>query len=411
MFDEKMQNIVVVGASHAGISFIDNIRKSGFGGSITLVDRQKGGPMERPPLSKQFLLETEDKLDPIFLLKRAKWYKDNDIILKLGVEALEINLGADLLTLSNGDSLTFDKLILATGARPRFLPGCDNLVNAFVLRQPDDAIAIRETARKARSAVIIGGGYIGLEVAASFRQMGLEVCVIEAAERLLARVASPPVANFLLNLHQKHGVSIYTGVSVEELVKDQEKFTAAKLSDGSIIEGDMLVIGIGVTPDSFLAHKAGLETERSDGGAIIVDGSMQTSNPSIIAIGDVALRSGENLRIESVHNAQEHAAHAVAGMMGHEPPVDEAPRFWSDQYDANLQSVGIVPVDANDVFQVVRHGTQEESSSYWSFQDKTLLSVEAIRDVENFMLGTKCLDQHFSPDPDLIGDPEFDPLA
>ena len=411
MFDEKMQSIVVVGASHAGISFVDNIRKNGFGGRITLVDRQKGGPMERPPLSKQFLIETEDKLDPIFLLKRAKWYKDNDIILKLGVEALEIDIENNLLVLSSGDNLTFDKLVLATGARPRFLSGCEHLVNAFVLRQPDDAIAIRETARKVKSAVIIGGGYIGLEVAASFRQMGLEVSVIEAAERLLARVASPPVADSLLNLHQKHGVSIYTGVGVEDLVSDQQKFTAAKLTDGSIIEGDMLVVGIGVAPDSLLAQKADLETEGSGSGAIIVDRSMQTSNPSIIAIGDVALRSGDSMRVESVHNAQDHAARAVAGMMGKEPPVDEAPRFWSDQYDANLQSVGIVPVDANDVFQVVRNGQREGSVSYWSFQKKTLLSVEAIRDVENFMLGTKCLDQNLSPDPELIGNADFDPLA
>ena len=406
-----MQSIVVIGASHAGISFIDNIRKNGFGGRVTLVDRQKGGPMERPPLSKQFLLETEDKLDPIFLLRRAKWYKDNDIILKLGIEALEINIDTNSLALSNGECLTFDKMVLATGARPRLLPGCENLINAFVLRQPEDAIAIRETARRVKSAVIIGGGYIGLEVAASFRQMGLEVSVIEAAKRLLARVASPPVANSLLNLHQKHGVSIHTNVSVEELVTDQQQFSAVKLTDGSIIEGDMLVIGIGVSPDSSLAQKAGLDTEAPEGGAIMVDQSMQTSNPSIMAIGDVALRSGDSIRIESVHNAQDHAARAVAGLAGKQPPIDEAPRFWSDQYDANLQSVGIVPVDANDVFQVARNGQREGGVSYWSFQKKTLLSVEAIRDVENFMLGTKCFDQNLSPDPDKIGNPDFDPLA
>ncbi len=411
MFDEKMQNIVVVGASHAGISFIDHIRKNGFGGRITLVDRQKGGPMERPPLSKQFLLEIEDKLDPIFLLKRAKWYKENNVTLRLGLEALEINIDTNSLALSNGDHLTFDKMVLATGAKPRSLPGCENLINAFVLRQPDDAIAIRETARKVKSAVIIGGGYIGLEVAASFRQMGLEVSVIEAAKRLLARVASPPIADSLLNLHQKHGVSIHTDVSVQELVNDKQQFSAVKLTDGLTIEGDMLVIGIGVSPDSLLAHKAGLVTETPEGGAIIVDQSMQTSNPSIVAIGDVALRSGDSMRVESVHNAQDHAARAAAGLMGKQPPIDEAPRFWSDQYDANLQSVGIVPVDDSDVFQVVRNGPREGSVSYWSFQEKTLLSVEALGDVENFMLGAKCLDQNLSPDPDLIGDPDFDPLA
>ena len=411
MFDEELQNIVVVGASHAGISFIDNIRKNGFGGRITLVDRQKGGPMERPPLSKQFLLETGDKLNPIFLLRRAKWYKDNDIILKLGVEALEINIKTNLLSLSSGDNLPFDKLVLATGARPKLLSGCETLANAYVLRQPEDAIAIRETARKVKSAVIIGGGYIGLEVAASFRQMGLEVSVIEAAPRLLARVASPPVASSLLKLHQKHGVSIHTDVSVTEFVSKQQQFSAVKLANGSIIKGDMLVVGIGVSPDSSLAQKAGLDTEAPDGGAIIVDQSMQTSNSSIMAIGDVALRQGDKMRIESVHNAQDHAARAVAGLVGEEPPADEAPRFWSDQYDANLQSVGIVPVDANDVFHVARIGQREGGVSYWSFRGKTLLSVEALKDVENFMLGAKCLDQNLSPDPDLIGNPEFDPLA
>ena len=411
MFDEELQNIVVVGASHAGISFIDNIRKNGFGGRITLVDRQKGGPMERPPLSKQFLLETGDKLNPIFLLRRAKWYKENDIILKLGVEALEINIKTNLLSLSSGDKLPFDKLVLATGARPKLLSGCETLANTYVLRQPDDAIAIRETARKVKSAVIIGGGYIGLEVAASFRQMGLEVSVIEAAPRLLARVASPPVASSLLKLHQKHGVSIHTDVSVKEFVSKQQQFSAVKLANGLMIKGDMLVVGIGVSPDSSLARKAGLGTEAPDGGAIIVDQSMQTSNSSIMAIGDVALRQGDKMRIESVHNAQDHAARAVAGLMGEVPPADEAPRFWSDQYDANLQSVGIVPVDANDVFHVARIGQREGGVSYWSFQGKTLLSVEAIKDVENFMLGAKCLDQNLSPDPDLIGNPEFDPLA
>ena len=149
--------------------------------------------------------------------------------------------------------------------------------------------------------------------------MGLEVSVIEAAQRLLARVASPPVASSLLKLHQKHGVSIHTDVSVTEFVSKQQQFSAVKLANGSIIKGDMLVVGIGVSPDSSLAQKAGLDTEAPDGGAIIVDQSMQTSNSSIMAIGDVALRQGDKMRIESVHNAQDHAARAVAGLMGKEP--------------------------------------------------------------------------------------------
>ena len=184
--------IVVIGASHAGISFADQIRKYGFVGSLTLIDRQKGGPMERPPLSKAFLLETTDQMNPMFLLRRGKWYKEQKINLKHGMNVTKINASAQTVMLSNGEQLEFDKLVLATGAVPRSLASTEELSNVFVLRQPDDATAIRTTARNVNSAVIIGGGYIGLEVAASLRQMGLEVSVIEMADRLLARVASPP---------------------------------------------------------------------------------------------------------------------------------------------------------------------------------------------------------------------------
>jgi NADPH-dependent 2,4-dienoyl-CoA reductase/sulfur reductase-like enzyme len=401
--------ILVVGASHAGISFVDQMRKHGFTGSLTLIDRQKGGPMERPPLSKAFLLEATDKMNPMFLLRRGKWYKEHKINLKHGMNVTKINASAQTVILSSGEQLEFDKLVLATGAVPRSLPSADQLSNVYMLRQPDDAAAIRSTARNVNRAIIIGGGYIGLEVAASLRQLGLEVSVIEMADRLLARVASPPVAKLLNNLHVEHGVSVYTGVSVDKITNSDGQFTGVTLADGTILSGDMLIVGIGVIPDSELALQAGIETERHDGGAILVNTSMQTSNPNIIAMGDVALQRGHSLRIESVHNAQDTAARAAAAIMREAPPKDQAPWFWSDQYDANLQSVGIVPIGDDDVYQISRPGEDDTSVSFWSYRDQKLVAVEAVRDSKNFMLGKKCLERNFSPNPNIICDPDYDP--
>ena len=313
------------------------------------------------------------------------------------------------VTLSDGEQLEFDKLVLATGAVPRTLPSTEGLANVFVLRQPDDATAIRATARVANSAVIIGGGYIGLEVAASLRKLGLEVSVVEMANRLLARVASPPVAELLNDLHVEHGVSVYTGVGVNKILNSDGKFTGVTLADGSSLNGDMLIVGIGVIPDSKLAQQAGVETERDDGGAILVNSLMQTSNPDIIAMGDVALQRGHDLRIESVHNAQDTAARAAASIMCQSPPRDQAPWFWSDQYDANLQSVGIVPTGDDEIYQVRRIGENKRSVSFWSYRGKDLIAIEAVRDSKNFMLGKKCLENNFSPDPKRISDPNYDP--
>jgi len=401
--------IVIIGASHAGISFVDQMRKYGFAGSLTLIDRQKGGPMERPPLSKAFLLEATDQMNPMFLLRRGKWYKEQKINLKHGMNVTKINTSAQTVTLSNGEQLEFDKLVLATGAVPRSLPSTEELSNVYVLRQPDDATAIRTTARSVNSAVIIGGGYIGLEVAASLRKIGLEVSVIEMADRLLARVASPPVAKLLNDLHAENGISVYTGISAAKITNNNGKFTGVTLANGTILSGDMLIVGIGVIPDSELAQQAGIETERHDGGAILVNASMQTSNPNIFAMGDVALQRGHSLRIESVHNAQDTATRAAAAIMSETPPRDQAPWFWSDQYDANLQSVGIVPTGDDNVYQITRPGENDTSVSFWSYCDQELIAVEAVRDSKNFMLGKKCLERNFSPNPNLICDPEYDP--
>ena len=407
---KNSDKVVIIGASHAGIAFADSIRKSGFSGGITLVDSQKGGPMERPPLSKKFLLETEDKVNPMFLLKRGKWYKENEINLKHGVTVRSINREDLSLDLDDDSSLSYDKLILATGAKPNNIKSAEGLKNSFVLRQPDDAVLIRNAARSAKSAIIIGGGYIGLEVAASLIEMGLSVTVIEAAPRLLARVASPPIADLVSKLHSEKGVSLKIGDSVQDIISADGLFSRVTLDSGFECEADMLVVGIGVRPNSELAKNAGLETEHEQGGAIMVDSSFQTSDSNIFALGDVALIRESDMRIESVHNAQYSATKLAAILCGGSQPGYEAPWFWSDQYDLNLQSVGIVPTHVDEAYQVSRPSDKEKSMSIWTFIESSLIAVETVRDAKAFMMAKKCLDSGISPDPAKIHDPEYTPF-
>ena len=297
-------------------------------------------------------------------------------------------------------------IIIATGSDPVSLPGIKFDEEKIV--SSTGALSLKEVPKK---LVVVGGGYIGLEIAATFRQIGLEVSVVEVADRLLARVASPPVAELLAGLHQERGVVLYTGTGVEEVFQNNGLFSGVKLTDGTNLVGDILVVGIGVTPDSDLALQAGIETETTAGGAVLVDEYQLTSDLDVFAIGDVAFQRGSPLRLESIHNAQESGARAAAAIMGKPLPAVQAPWFWSDQYDANLQSVGIVPMGDRNVYQVIRGEFPEKRASFWSYRDKKLLAVEAVRDGASFMLGKKCLEENISPNPSLISDLEFDPMA
>ena len=403
-------NVVVVGASHAGINFADKMRKSGFEGNITILDRQSGGPMERPPLSKAFLVDDEEKVNPVFLLKRKKWYNDQDVTLRTKTNVQKIDLESKSLMLEGGEQVHFDKLVLASGAMPRMLPDAKGMQNAFILRQPADAIAIRNKMKDAKSAIIIGGGYIGLEVAASLRKKDIAVNVIEAADRILARVASSSTADYLSELHANHGVAVTTGIGVEDIMQDNGAFSGVKLADGTVLTGDMLIVGIGVLTDSKLANDAGIETQRADGGAILVDSQMYSSHPDVLAIGDVALQRSSAIAIESVHNAQETAAIAASTLMEVAPPTIQTPWFWSDQYDAKLQSVGVVPVGDKEVYQVTRPGSRDGGISFWSYRQKQLVAVEVFNDPATYMMAKQCLDTNVSPDPDLISDVSFSPI-
>ena len=396
-------HIVIIGAGHAGISCAEQLRTLGFSGAITLVDRQSGAPLERPPLSKSYLVSMPEDNDK-FLLRRPEWYEKFQVTIIDGMAVDRIDPVPHLIGLADGRSLNYDKLILATGAVPRTLPQVVGLENVHVLRSPDDAAALRRAIQTANTAVVIGGGYIGLEAAASFCKAGLNVHVVEAAERLLARVASPDMSAFFNELHQRHGVMIHTGMTKTNFHQKDGLFTGITLDTGKQISAELLLVGIGVEPESVLADAIGAET----GNGILVDRQMRTTIEDVYAIGDVALVDGAALRVESVHNAQDTAARAAADIT--KTPLSDIslPWFWSEQYDVRLQSAGIVLAGKDHMHYAVRPGKREGGMSVWSYDNGRLVAVEAVHDPAAYMLGKKCLENHLSPPPLEITDAAFD---
>ena len=403
--------VVIVGGSHAGISCAEALRQNGFDGEVVIVDRLSGLPIERPPLSKAFL--AADAADEArFVFRTADWFDLHDVELRAGCDVTGINAGDRQLLLDDGTSFDYDRLVLATGATPRRLPAVDGLAGVFELRHPDDARAIRDAAAHAASAVIVGGGYIGLEVAASLIKLGLKVSLIEAADRLLARVASTPISEFFETLHRDAGVDVHIGDGVAEILSANGAFTGVVRADGSMIGADMLVVGIGVAPETGLAAAAGCAV----GNGILVGADMATNIDGIYAVGDGALITQNDapaigttpIRIESVHNAQDSGARAAAAINGHEPPPHQAPWFWSEQYDVRLQSAGLVPAAADDVVHVRRPGKRDTGFSVWTLESGRVCAVEAVRDPAGYMLGKNCLERGLSPDAAQLADPGFD---
>lgn len=402
--------IIVIGASHAGIAFVDAMRRNGFAGELVLLDRQVGQPMERPPLSKAFLAG-DGSDDSRFALRKSDWFAANDIQLFDNCQVTAIDTATQEVETGTGDRMRYDRLVLAMGATPRRLAATKDIATegkggVFELRHPDDAARLRSAAAGAASAIVIGGGYIGLEVAATLTKSGKRVTVIEAAPRLLARVASPLVSDFFAGLHGEAGTEVITDIGVEDVVASDGRFSHVALSDGRQLAADMLVVGIGVLPEMALAETAGIET----GNGILVDAAMQTSVEGVHAIGDGALvrDSAYGIRIESVHNAQDSAERAAAAINGHAPPADQAPWFWSEQFGLRLQSAGIVPPPADDVTYLRRPGKREGGFSIWSYEGEALCAVEAVADPAGYMLGKTCLERGVSPPREAVTDPQFD---
>lgn len=410
-------DIVIIGASHAGLSCAEKLRSSGFEGSITVLDRDPGLPLQRPPLSKAYLHaplddpRPQDEAEAEFLLRRPDFFSQFNIELKTSTLVSAIEAADKCLTLmdeaGHHDQLFYDKLILATGAEPRRLPiAGGDAPNLQVLRTAEDARALKANLTSATTALVIGGGYIGLEAAASMRKQGREVHVIEAAPRLLARVASPEISAFYKELHESHGVSVHIGAGLEGFsVNEAGMITGATLSNGTHLACDLVLLGIGVIPDQQLAHEAGLTVSNG----IEVDADYRTSDPSIFAIGDVAFNpASAPIRVESIHHAQYSGAHVAAQITNSPAPAREAWWFWSDQYDVKLQIAGLMPsAEAERMRFVRRTGRREGSLSIWSWLDGQFVAVESANDPQAYMIGKKMLEAGTPLDPDQIADPDF----
>ena len=393
--------IVIVGAGHAGGSAVAFLRQYGWKGRITLVGDEPILPYQRPPLSKAWL-KGEASAESL-ALRPAKFYAENEVDLRLSTTAIAINRADRTVILAGGEALPYDHLILAMGARARSLsiPGA-NLAGVLELRSAADADRLKAALRPGRRIAIIGGGYIGLEAAASARALGAVVTVIERESRLLARVASTSLSGFFDRVHRAEGVAVKLSAAIVGLESENGHVTAVRLADGSAIACDVALIGIGAIANDSLARIAGLEC--ADG--IRVDLAALTSDAAIFAIGDCTQRPlyhyGREHRLESVPNALEQARQAAAALTGRSPPANEVPWFWSDQYDLKLQIAGL----AFDTAETVLRG-DPASKSFAIFHlaaDGVLRSVEAVNAAAEFMAGRSLIASRKPLSREKLGD-------
>lgn len=397
-----MTNIVIIGAGQAGAAMAAKLRALGHTGALTIIGDEAAPPYQRPPLSKKYLLGEMEEAR--LYLRPAEFYDENNIDLRTGVAVTAIDRATHEVVLSDGARLSYDKLALTTGSRPRLLPAAVGgaLGGVYPVRSLNDVDAMAAEFQPNARVLIIGGGYIGLEAAAVAAKMGLNVTLIEMAERILQRVACADTSDYFRELHTAQGVDIREGVGLTELL-GEGRVSQARLSDGTTLEIDFALVGVGILPNQELAADAGLTIENG----IAVDPSARTSDPDIFAAGDVASLpyEGRRIRLESVQNAIDQAEAAAAAMMGEEPDYAPVPWFWSDQFDVKLQIAGL-----NQGYDrvVVRAGDKAQTQSVWYFQGARLLAIDAMNDPRAYMVGKRLLEGGINPSPDAISDAATD---
>lgn len=350
--------VVVVGAGLAGARLAENLRQAGFSDAITLIGREEHIPYDRPPLSKAVLRGDRDLVE----LKPEQWYADNHVTLTLGVEVTDVDPEARTVSVGDGVTVDYDSLVLATGLDPRMLPGTEDLTGVHVLRTYDDAVALRAAATDGARVVVVGAGFIGCEVAASLSTAGASVTIVEPAETALNAALGPVIGKRVEKLHTDRGVTVRTGVGVDEIFAESGRVTAVALDDGTRIETDIVVLGIGSTPMTGLAESIGLDlADRAHGGGIACDARGATSVDGIYALGDVAIWSDESgvfgHRVEHWNHVVEQAKVLADTLVGGErastTPVVHY--FWTDQFDIKIQCLG-TPAADDDVHMVDSDG-------------------------------------------------------
>jgi 3-phenylpropionate/trans-cinnamate dioxygenase ferredoxin reductase component len=345
------KTFVIVGGGLGGAKAAEALREKGFDGKVVLLADEEYLPYERPPLSKEFLAGKKSLSD--FTVHDSEWYRDNKIDLRVGSEALAIDRKAHTVALGDGTHLPYDKLLLATGSRARWLsiPGADS-TGVHHLRKFGDAENLNTALKDGTSLAIVGAGWIGLEVAASARERGVDVTVVETAKAPLIGAVGEEVGNVFAQLHRDHGVDLRLETEVKEITVEDGKATGLKLGDGSTITADRVLIAVGAQPNIELAEEAGLST--GDGG-VLVDASLRTSDPDIYAVGDIAAAEhplfDERIRTEHWANALKQPAAAVAGMLGEPGEYSELPYFFTDQYELGMEYAGYAPGSNRVVFR------------------------------------------------------------
>lgn len=392
--------VVIVGAGQAGIETAVALRSKGFEGRVVIVGDECGAPYQRPPLSKEFLKKVTDSGD--LELRPATYFERNKIELRCGVTVTGIVRDAHQVELSDGEALEYGHLVLATGTRnrPLTVPGA-HLDGVHYLRTLDEAQALTARLAECSSLVVVGAGFIGLEVAAAARNHGIDVTVVEAADRPMGRAVSAPMSQYFAGLHREHGVRLLVGTGVREIAEKDNVASAVITSAGERIDADVIVVGIGVIPNTEIASAAGLAIENG----IIVDEQLRTADPSISAVGDCAAyphkNRGGRTRLESVQNAVDHARCVAARLTGAPCDYDKVPWFWTEQYTAKLQMAGLI--EGYDR-SVVRGDMQGGSFSVFCFRKDTLLGVESVNAARDHMTARKLLAVGNAVTPEQAGD-------
>ncbi|GAA0645748.1 NAD(P)/FAD-dependent oxidoreductase [Brevundimonas lenta] len=391
-----MTKVLIIGAGHAGGTAAALLRQYGHEGPIVLAGAEPAAPYQRPPLSKAWL-KGEADLEAL-LLRPESFYVEHDIELRTGVTATAIDPAARTATFADGTVESWDVLVLATGssARKLALPGADR-PDLLELRTLADAEKLKAALGPGRKLAVVGGGYVGLEAAASARALGAEAVVVERMDRVLARVASPVLSEFFTAWHREQGVEILTSAEVTAF-----EDAGVRLADGRLVEADAVLVGVGATATDGLARAAGLECANG----VVVDASGRTSDPAIYAIGDMTFRpvpvhGGTMHRLESVPNALEQAKQVAAAIVGRPAPAAEAPWFWSDQYDLKLQIAGL-PDDADR--QVVRGDVAAGTFAVFHLAGDRIVCVEAVNAPAEFMAGRMMITRNTPVDAEKLAD-------
>ncbi|KPH59260.1 NAD(P)/FAD-dependent oxidoreductase [Novosphingobium aerophilum] len=397
-------DVVIVGAGHGGAQCAIALRQNGFEGTITVIGREPEHPYERPPLSKEYFAR-EKTFDRLYIRPPTFW-AEKEITFKLGTEVTKVDAAARELTLSNGETYGYGKLVWATGGDPRRLScsGAD-LAGVHAVRTREDCDTLMaEVDAGTKNVVVIGGGYIGLEAAAVLSKMGLSVTLLEALPRVLARVAGEPLSEFYQKEHRDHGVDLRTGVAVECLVGDGHKVTGVQLADGAVLPAEAVIVGIGIVPavgPLILAGAAGAN-------GVDVDEYCRTSLPDIYAIGDCAafacdFAGGAVMRVESVQNANDMATCVAKAICGDEKPYKAFPWFWSNQYDLRLQTAGInLGFDQT----VIRGNPEDRSFSVVYLKEGKVLALDCVNMVKDYVQGRKLVEAGAKPDLAALADKE-----